>query len=297
MQDIGMEYDEGKTLELCKTVKEIALSNCETEDQKTAVKDMTVGKLEDMGVLCRKGKVLAPTHAFSLLTDNKSRFAKIQCATFKGNVRDEFIDRKEFGGPIYELPIKSIRELVANAVIHRSYLAESKIQVSVFDDRLEVVSPGMLYGGMNFEAMKSGRSKCRNQAIADIFQYMHIVDAWGTGIPRLITACKQYGLQEPTFEEFGDGIKVTVYRTQADKQIGKRTNEQTNKRTDEQTNNKMSDHKEKILEYLGSVEDASSSDIAKVLGLSQSRIRLILSEMDEEVESIGATNKRRYRKK
>ena len=59
----------------------------------------------------------------------------------------------------------------------------------------------------------------------------------------------------------------------------------------------MSDHKEKILEYLGSVEDASSSDIAKVLGLSQSRIRLILSEMDEDVESIGATNKRRYRKK
>ena len=53
----------------------------------------------------------------------------------------------------------------------------------------------------------------------------------------------------------GDGIKVTVYRTRADKQIGKRTNEQTNKRTDEQTNNKMSDHKEKILEYLGSVED------------------------------------------
>ena len=187
--------------------------------------------------------------------------------------------------------------MIANAVIHRSYLAESKIQISIFDNRIEVVSPGMLYGGMDFEAMKSGRSKCRNQAIADIFQYMHIVEAWGTGIPRLIAACDQYGLQEPTFEEFGDGIKVTVYRTQADKQIGKRTNEQTNKRTDEQTNNKMSDHKEKILEYLGSVEDASSSDIAKVLGLSQSRIRLILSEMDEDVESIGATNKRRYRKK
>ena len=246
MQDIGVEYDEGKTLELCKTVKEIALSNCETEDEKSAIKDMTVGKLADMGVLCRKGNAFAPTHAFSLLTENKSRFAKIQCATFKGNVRDVFIDKKEFDGPIYEqltdayqfvlrhinigarvdglyrkdiyeLPIKSIRELIANAVIHRSYLAESKIQISIFDNRIEVVSPGMLYGGMDFEAMKSGRSKCRNQAIADIFQYMHIVEAWGTGIPRLIAACDQYGLQEPTFEEFGDGIKVTIYRTQADK--------------------------------------------------------------------------------
>ena len=326
MQDIGVEYDEGKTLGLCKTVKEIALSNCETEDEKSAIKDMTVGKLADMGVLCRKGKTFAPTHAFSLLTENKSRFAKIQCATFKGDVRDVFIDKKEFDGPIYEqleaayqfvlrhinigakvdglyrkdiyeLPIKSIRELIANAVVHRSYLAESKIQISIFDNRIEVVSPGMLYGGMDFEAMKSGRSKCRNQAIADIFQYMHIVEAWGTGIPRLIAACDQYGLQEPTFEEFGDGIKVTVYRTQTDKQKNKRTSEQANKRTNEQANNRTRNHKEKILEYLGSVEDASSSEIANVLGLSPARIRVILSEMDEEVESIGATNKRRYRKK
>ena len=88
----------------------------------------------------------------------------------------------------------------------------------------------MLYGGMDFKAMKSGRSKCRNQAIADIFQYMHIVEAWGTGIPRLIAACNQYGLQEPTFEELGDGIKVTVYRTQTDKRKNKRTSEQANKR-------------------------------------------------------------------
>ena len=137
---------------------------------------------------------------------------------------------------IYELPIKSIRELIANAVVHRSYLAESKIQISIFDNRIEVVSPGMLYGGMDFEAMKSGRSKCRNQAIADIFQYMHIVEAWGTGIPRLIVACDQYGLQEPTFEEFGDGIKVTVYRTQTDK----RRNKRRNKRTSEQANKRTS---------------------------------------------------------
>ncbi|SFC13285.1 ATP-binding protein [Butyrivibrio sp. YAB3001] len=182
------------------------------------------------------------------------------------NERDNFIDKKEFEGPIYEqlsdafqfilkhinigaevnglcsknvyeLPIKSIRELVANAVIHRSYLAESKIQVSIFDDRIEVVSPGMLYGGMDIATMKTGRSKCRNQAIADIFQYMHIVEAWGTGIPRLITSCKQYGLQEPVFEEFGDGIKATVYRLQANS----RTSEQSNKRTVEQANSRTSE--------------------------------------------------------
>lgn len=331
MQEIGAEYDERKALELCSKVKEIALSNCETEDEKLAVKDMTIGKLEDMGLLCRSGRDLAPTHAFALMTDNRSRFAKIQCALFKGTERDIFIDKKEFDGPIYEqltdafqfvlkhinigakvnglyskdvyeLPIKSIRELIANAVIHRSYLVESKIQISIFDDRIEVVSPGMLYGGMDFETMKTGRSKCRNQAIADMFQYMHIVEAWGTGIPRTIAACKQYGLQEPVFEEFGDGMKATVYRLHVEKpsEQSDKLSEQANK-TSEQANkqiyNRTSENKDKIREFLEKVYDASSADIAEVIGLSQTRTRAILSEMNDEIEAIGSTSNRRYRKK
>lgn len=114
--------------------------------------------------------------------------------------------------------------MLVNAIIHRSYLIDSKIQVSIFDDRLEVVSPGMLYGGMDFDTMKAGRSKCRNQAIADIFQYMKIVEAWGTGIPRMIAACRQYKLPDPLFEGFGDGIKVTLYRQQANKRTGRQIN-------------------------------------------------------------------------
>ena len=41
---------------------------------------------------------------------------------------------------------------------------------------------------------------------------MHIVEAWGTGLPRIINRCKEYGLPEPLFEEFGDGFKVSLYR-------------------------------------------------------------------------------------
>lgn len=158
--------------------------------------------------------------------------------------RDVFIDKKEYNGPIYkqieeayqfvlkhinlgaeiegllrkdvyELPIKAIREMIANAVVHRSYLDDSCIQVSIYEDRIEVVSPGMLYGGMDMETAKSGRSRCRNAAIAEAFQYMHIVEAWGTGIPRILNQCKEYGLPEPLFEEFGDGIKVTMFRKQS----------------------------------------------------------------------------------
>ena len=241
MQDIGREYDQDKALLLCRTMKKIAIDACETEEEKAAVKDMTIEKLEDLGVLCRVGRKLYPTHAFDLLTDNRNKAAKVQCALFKGTSRDLFIDRKEFDGPIYEqvdeayhfvlrhidmgaeikgvyrkdeyeLPISAIREMVANAVLHRSYLDRSCVQVCVFDDRVEVISPGMLYGGIDIETAKVGKSTCRNEAVAEAFHYMHIVEAWGTGLPRIINKCKLYGLRTPLFEEFGDGFKVTIFR-------------------------------------------------------------------------------------
>ena len=102
--------------------------------------------------------------------------------------------------------------MIANAVVHRSYLDKSCIQVCIFDDRIEVLSPGMLYGGLDLETAKLGKSTCRNEVIAESFHYMRIVEAWGTGIPRIINRCKEYGLPEPLFEEFGDGFKVTMFR-------------------------------------------------------------------------------------
>ena len=185
--------------------------------------------------------MLYPTNAFDLLTDNSHRMAKVQCAVFKGNVRDIFIDRKEFSGSIqkqvedaydfvlrhinlgasiegvyrsdsYELPTAAIREMIANAVVHRSYMAKSCVQVCIFDDRLEVSSPGMLYGGLDIAGAKAGRSVCRNGVIAEAFRYMNIIEAWGTGIPRIIQRCKEYGLQEPVFEEIAGSFRVTIYR-------------------------------------------------------------------------------------
>lgn len=241
MQCIGKEYNEDKALQLCKEMKRIALEACKTEDEKAEVKDMTLEKLEDFGVLNKAGKKYSVTNAFELLTDNKNRNAKVQCALFKGITRDVFIDQKEFNGPIYEqvddayhfilrhinmgaeingvyrseeyeLPIKAVREMVANAIVHRSYFDEACVQVCIFDDRVEVLSPGMLYGGLDVETVKMGKSRCRNEAIADAFHYMHIIESWGTGIPRMYTRCAEYDLPEPIFEEFGDGIKVTMFR-------------------------------------------------------------------------------------
>ncbi|MBR6088788.1 MAG: putative DNA binding domain-containing protein [Anaerolineaceae bacterium] len=167
--------------------------------------------------------------------------AMIQCARFKGNTRGVFIDRKDYSGPIdeqvesavqfvlnhinlgsrfigvgrqyiYELPYRSIREIIANAVCHRSYLADEKIQVAVYDDRLEVTSPGMLYRDMTIEKMKEGRSKIRNKGIAAVFAYMHLIEGWGSGIPKIMREAKEYGLREPELIDMDGAFRINLYR-------------------------------------------------------------------------------------
>ncbi len=64
-----------------------------------------------------------------------------------------------------------------------------------------------------------------------------------------------------------------------------------------QTRNKTSETRDKIKEFLETVNDASSAEIAEAIGLSQSRTRAILSEMADEIETTGSTSNRRYRKK
>lgn len=88
---IGKEYDATKALHLCKEMKRIALESCKSEDERAEVKEMTLEKLEDFGVLNKTGKKFSVTNAFELMTDNKNRNAKVQCALFKGTTRDILI--------------------------------------------------------------------------------------------------------------------------------------------------------------------------------------------------------------
>ena len=324
LQDIGREYDENKALGLCKTMKKIATDACETEEEKLAIKEMTLGKLLDLGILCMVGRNIYPTHAFDLLTDNTNKAAKIQCALFKGKTRDIFIDRKEFSGPIYEqiddayhfvlrhidmgaridgeyrkdlyeLPISAVRETIANAVLHRSYLDRSCVQVCIYDDRMEVSSPGMLYGGLDVETAKTGKSTCRNEAIAEAFHYMHIVEAWGTGIPRIINRCNEYGLPAPVFEEFGDGFKVTLFRkvSNAQKKVSNAFDEYIPFLRDEDVTDKFINNIKIIYEKNNLNEPFGQINVMEWLKCSKSKatnIMKVLKNADiiEKVKGFGA---------
>ena len=238
---IGQKYDAEKAEELCVAIKRYMIEAVKTRSEKEKVKDVTVQNLINWGIIKNVDGTLVPTNALVLLTDNTFPFAKIQCALFKGTERVVFIDKRDFEGPLYEqieeayefvlkhinlgaeirglvrkdayeLPPEAIREAIVNATTHRNFLDRACVQVAVYDDRVEVTSPGMLYGGLTIEQIKEGGSKIRNRCIAEVFSRMKIIESWGTGIKRMFSSCKEYGVREPELLEIGDSFRVNLYR-------------------------------------------------------------------------------------
>lgn len=76
-----------------------------------------------------------------------------------------------------------------------------------------MTSPGGLYNGLTYEEIMNGHSKIRNRAIANIFNQMGLVEAWGTGIRRIREAARDYKLPAPEFLAFDDMFRVNLYRS------------------------------------------------------------------------------------
>ncbi len=75
-----------------------------------------------------------------------------------------------------------IRELILNAVIHRNYMMSSCVQVAVYDDRVEISSPGSLFGTLTLQEALSGRSSIRNKVIAGVCEKLGVVEGWGLAL-------------------------------------------------------------------------------------------------------------------
>ena len=201
--------------------------------------------MRSWGILIERDGKDYPSNAFAILTGNGGLHVATQCGVFKGTTKAVFVDRREYTGPlweqideafqfvlrnihlgativgiyrqdVYEIPSDAIRELIINAMVHRSYLDHGTIQVAVYDNRLEITSPGKLPMGQTMERMKEGYSKIRNEALAHAFAYMNLIEHWGSGIPRIIDKVKAAGLREPEFIGGEVDLRINIYRGQVD---------------------------------------------------------------------------------
>ena len=241
-EDAGRSYDtvvckeltvsEDEIKKLCSSMKDIAIEHAKDRQASQKVRDVGANQLISWGLLSVDSEgVTHPTNGYIYLTGQDPSRSLIQCGVFKDSNRTVFIDKRSYTGPLwqqvedafqfvlrsihlgnrlngvyredyYELPPKSIRELIINAVMNRSLLSSSNIQVAVFDNRLEITSPGGLMPGVTISLMKEGFSKIRNKALAHAFLYMNLIEEWGTGIPKLI--------QE--MQDMESAFRVNLYR-------------------------------------------------------------------------------------
>lgn len=141
--------------------------------------------------------------------------------------------------------------------------------MALYDDRLEITSPGMLIGGFSIEDLKSGCCQARNRGIVSAFTYMKIIEQWASGIPRLLENCKCAGLREPELLEIGGSFRVNMFRN-----------------TELASNNSGEvREKDRINE---DIRDKFGESAAKIAGLMCEKPE---STLDEIAEAIGATRR------
>ena len=221
----------------------------------------------------------------------------IKAAIFQGTTKEHFKDRKEFTGSAFkqiddvlaylnvynkiastfegayridhlDYPEVVLREAVINAVIHRDYFIEGAILVSMFDNRLEIMSLGGILPGVTKEIMLAGVSVPRNEKLATVFYRLKLIEAYGTGIPRIFETYAQNGA-EPDIPIMNSAFLISLpnlsFVAKANKSIFKSKINKSEKRV--------------IDEFAG--QSFSKQNAADLLGLSVSGTYKLFTRMAE----------------
>jgi ATP-dependent DNA helicase RecG len=111
-----------------------------------------------------------------------------------------------------EYPIPALREMLLNALVHRTYMG-SFTQIRVYDDKITIWNDGALPEGITLESLKHVHSSHpRNPLIADVCFKGGLIDSWGRGTGRIIDTFKEAGLPEPELTERDGGFLVTLFK-------------------------------------------------------------------------------------
>ena len=204
----------------------------------------TILALRNLGLVDNEDRM---TYAGAwLLARDIRRFTKsahVSCALFEGTEEAGSSERRDFHGSLPaiadevlawmlrrinvqftmwgedaegrpELPGEALREALANAIAHRDYRSRNHVRVRVFKDRVVIASPGGLPEGMN-ERDLGTKSVPRNPLLYGMLARMGLVGGIGSGIRRMKSLCREYGVPEPRIEVSGTGMTISFRRPPA----------------------------------------------------------------------------------
>lgn len=163
--------------------------------------------------------------------------AVIHCTRFRGTEGRNIIQTEEIKGPLEQqleisiellkawltrdyklkgaklvgktiIPEVAFREAIINALIHRKYWLPGAVKIAVFDDRLEIFSPGNFPGALDLHSLGDGTTYLRNPLLARVARRFGLVEKLGTGIKLIIESCLNEKIKKPEFIEGADSVKV-----------------------------------------------------------------------------------------
>ena len=187
------------------------------------------------------------------------------------------------------MPLMPMLKLILNAVIHRNYMMSSCVQVAVYDDRVEISSPGALYGTLTLEEALSGRSSIRNKLLASVCEKLGVVEGWGTGLKKIIDTCKELKIRPPEFLEIGDLLRVNFYRAKISDPNNDTINENAREKTRAKTREKNKT-REKIIQAIKNKPDITTAELSSLLEISSKGVEWQLRELKKKglISRVGA---------
>jgi len=185
-----------------------------------------------------------------------------------GMVRDEKL----------EIPEVAFREALINLLVHRNYHIQAPSKISIYDDRIELYSPGDFSGPIEQDQLLKGLTYLRNPAICKIFREMGLVEKMGTGFINIFKSYEEWGLEEPQIIEGANFIKCILPRGSSRLTTG---NQQT---------------EESILALFYSQNEITIQDVINKFSISRATAQRWLNSLIEKrlIERIGRTRNLRY---
>lgn len=136
--------------------------------------------------------------------------------------------------------------------------------------------------------IKEGGSKIRNRCIAEIFSRMKIIESWGTGIKRMYSSCREYGIREPELLEIGDSFRVNLYRPSyknnsksSSKNSTKSSLKSSSKSSLKSSSKNLSTTQNKILEMIQKNPKVTQEKMSEKMTISKRAIQKNIKEMVE----------------
>lgn len=281
-------------------VQELTFNRLNEELQKRGL-EFTEVQMKNLGILSSDDIY---TNMGLLVSDQCKH--SIKFAIFQGTDKLIFKDRKELTGSLFaqltdtyktidfynstkatfhdllrkderDYPEDAVREALLNAIVHRDYSFSGSTFINLYSDRLEIISLGGLIPGLSLEAAMLGVSQPRNEKLANLFYRMKLIEAYGTGISKIISCYKGLPVQ-PRFENVEGAFRVVLPNIHAQEVSAK--------------NEKYLP----ILRLFENQKEITRSDVENVLGIKTTYAINMLKEMQEKklIIKVGSGRKTRY---